>query len=510
MPLPAFNDLVVRFTAGVRALYRPLGISLISLLLLYWPLLDVRYYFLDDVGRTLDGYTGYRSSGRPLADIFFELATLGQPLTDIAPAPQLVAVLLLALTTALLASKFEITSPVSLAAFSVAVGGSPYFLENMSFRFDSGPMALGVLCSIAPFFERPGKSTLAISSVFLFASLCLYQPTINCYPVIALCLTAHSLVIKSVRESLAKGLLFAVPLGLAVVAYWTLYKVLPSSRAQLLAQQGQFVPPNSAFSAALAHLNMYASTVFDHWASTSLGMIWSTMAVVTGIILVVRIATSYGRTVAAKVATAALGIMLLLLTFPAAFLSLLFLATPVLASRTLVGFLALIAGFSGLLLLWTRGGKIGFLTQGLVVLQAIGFVGVAYTYANSLRMQERYDDLITAAIVHDIMEMRPAGEVRTFVISGWLGRAPMVENNVAKYPALATSVFTVIGEDSYWARFRFRTFGLFVKPAPPGTLDTHDLICRGTPRKSNQHYELYLVDHTVFIRFKSDGVKCSQ
>jgi hypothetical protein len=32
----------------------------------------------------------------------------------------------------------------------VAVGGSLYFLENMSFRFDSGFMAPGVLSSIAP------------------------------------------------------------------------------------------------------------------------------------------------------------------------------------------------------------------------------------------------------------------------------------------------------------------------------------------------------------------------
>jgi hypothetical protein len=417
---------------------------------------------------------------------------------------------LLALAAALLASRFEIKSPVSLAAFSVAVGGSPYFLENMSFRFDAGAMALGVLCSIAPFsLGRPGKSALAISSAFLFASLCLYQPAINCYPVIALCLTAHSLVTKSLRESLVIGLRFAVPLGLAVAAYWTLWKMLPY-RAELLDQNGQFVTSDSAFSAALTHLNMYARTVFEDWASTSLGMIWATMAVVTGIILVARIIMSHGRTTAAKVAAAAFGITLLLLTFPAAFLSLLFLATPGLASRTLVGFVALIAGFSALLLLWTRHWRIGFLTQGLVVLQAVGLVGVTYTYANSLRMQERYDDQITAAMVHDIMEMGPAGEVWTFVISGWMGRGPMVENNLAKYPAIRRSVFSLIYQDSYWAAAGFRTFGLWVKPAPPGKIDTHDLICRGTPRKSNDRYDLYLVDNTVLIRFKNDGVKCTQ
>jgi hypothetical protein len=83
------------------------------------------------------------------ASDFITLLTLGLPLTDIAPAPQLVVVLSLALAVALLASRFEITS-VSLIAFSVAVGGSLYFLENMSFRFDSGFMAPGVLSSIAP------------------------------------------------------------------------------------------------------------------------------------------------------------------------------------------------------------------------------------------------------------------------------------------------------------------------------------------------------------------------
>jgi hypothetical protein len=462
---------------------------------------------LDDVSRALEGYTEHTGEGRPLADVFIRLATLGLPLTDIAPAPQLAAVLSLALAAALLASRFEIKSPVSLAAFSVAVGGSPYFLENMSFRFDAGGMALGVLCSIAPFWlGRSGKSAPATSSALLFASLCLYQPTINCYPVIALCLTAHSLVAKSLRESLVTGLRFAVPLGLAVATYWIFLKVQPH---RFVAEHGQLVTLESAFSATLTHLNMYARTVFEHWASTSLGMIWATMAVVTGIILVAHIIMSHERTTAAKVAAAAFGITLLLLTFPAAFLSMLFLATPPLAARALVGFVALIAGFSGLLLLWTRHWKIGFLAQGLVVLQAVGLVGVAYTYANSLRMQERYDDRTTAAIVHDIMEMAPAGEAWTFVISGWMGWPPMVEKNLAKYPAIRSSVFSVIYQDSYWAAVRFKSFGLWVKPAPPGTIDTYNLICRGTPRKSNAQYDLYLVEHTVLIRFKNDGVNCS-
>ena len=491
-------------------LRKALTVSFICVLVFYLPLIDVRYYFLDDIGRALEGYGKYTAAGRPLVDILLGLLSLGLPLTDIAPASQLLGVLSLALAAVLLAARFGITSPVSVGVFALAVGGSPYFLENMSFRFDAGFMALGVLCAIAPFWFAGSSNTMPIlsTSALLFASLCLYQPTVNCYGVIALYLTARSLPCKPVAVALGFGLRCAVPLGVAVFAYWSLWKILPVDLGTPLATHGRFAPLGSALSTAASNFSVFARTAIRDWGTTWLGLIWCLMVGGTAVILGWRIARSPERSWGARVGVTGLATALLMLIFPAAFLSQIFLAQPAVVSRAFTGSVAVIAVFSSALL--TAGSRTaGRLAKALVAFQAVALVSVAYTYANALRAQERWDDQITSAIVNDILEMEPTGKVWTFGISGWTGRSPLAAHALAKYPALERSVFSVIYQDSYWAAARFKTLGLWVKPAPGSQIERMDLICRGVPRKSNARYDLYLVDNMAFIRFKNDGVRCS-
>jgi hypothetical protein len=485
-----------------------LVISFICLLFLFWPLIDVRYYFLDDVPRSVEGYYKYTSSGRPLTDVLLGTLTWGGYLTDISPAPQLLGVFCLALAAVFIADRLQVDSPLSMGLLALAVGGSPYFLENMSFRFDSGFMALGVLCAIAPFWlERGGRpAPLASSAALLFASLCLYQPTINCYPVVGLCLMANALAGRPVREVLAMGLRFAAPLGLAVMAYHSLWRMLPGA-ADYLAYRGELAPLGSAFGTAVGNLGAYAGIVLRDWGSTRLGLMWGTMAVAMALVVAGRIALSPGRSPAAKAAACAVAIALLAAAFPAAFLSQTLLVKPVFASRAFVGMTALFAVASATLLS-VRHGAMGLLARGLVLLQVLALVGVAYTYANALRMQEQHDDRITSAIVNDIFELEPSGKVWFYAISGWTSRSQPVEIALANYPALERSVFSLVYQESYWAPYRFKAFGLWVKPAPAGQIDKLALICTGTPARRNARYDLYLVEQTVLIRFKNDGVKC--
>jgi hypothetical protein len=484
------------------------AVALVCLLVLYLPLIDVRYYFLDDIGRTLVSY-GFMGAGRPLAHVLLSALTLGTPFTDIAPAPQLLGVLALALAATLLGARLGIRSPAWIGVFAVALGGSPYFLENMSFRFDSGFMALGVLCAVAPFWVAGRGQSVPIGSgsALLFGSLCLYQPTINCYPVIVLYLTALSLADRSVQATLAFALRSAVPLGLAILAYWLLWKTVAAGFVDYLDFHGQFAPLRSVLGTAASNLVQYARTAIRDWQATHLGLIWGSMALVTAVGIAGRIARSPGRSWIEKVGVGALATTLLALTLPAAFLAQIFLGDPGTALRTFTGTVTVTAVFTAAVLS-AGSGPIGRVARVLVVLQAIAHFGVSYTYANALRAQERYDDRITSAIVHDIQEIAPSGEVWTFAISGWTGRSPQIDLALAKYPALERLVFSVMYQESYWAASRFQTFGLWVKPAPVSETEKREIICKVTPRRRNAVYDLYVVDKMAFIRFKNDGVKC--
>jgi glucosyltransferase GtrII-like protein len=493
--------------ADLFHLQRRLAVAFVSLLLFYLPLIDVRYYFLDDVGRTLVS-KGYMDAGRPLAHVLLGAFTLGPPFTDIAPAPQLLGVLALAVAGALLGTLLGMQSAVSIGIFAVALGGSPYFLENMSFRFDSGFMALGVLCAIAPFWlaGRGHSVTIGAGSALLLASLCLYQPTINCYVVIVLYLAAQSLPDKSVRATSAFALRCAVPLFVAVVTYWLLWKTIGAGFVRYLDAQGQFAPLKSALGTAASNLAQFARMVVRDWEATHLALIWGLMALVAVICLANRIAQSSDRSRIEKVGVGALAIAFLALTLPAAFLAQIFLSNPGTAHRTFTGTVMLTAIFTAAA--WSGAGLLGRVGRILVVLQVLALVGISYTYANALRTQERYDDRITSAIVHDIQEVAPSGELWSFAISGWTGRSPMTELALAKYPALEALVFSVMYQGSYWATARLRTFGLWMKPASLSEAEKQEIICRSTPRKRNAVYDLYVVDKMAFIRFKNDGVKC--
>lgn len=485
-----------------------IAVAFICLLVFYLPLIDVRYYFLDDIGRALAS-TGYMGAGRPLAHVLLGALSLGAPFTDIAPAPQILGVLALALAATLLGTRLGIRSPVWIGVFAVVMGGSPYFLENMSFRFDSGFMALGVLCAVAPFWLawRGRAVPLASGSLLLFSSLCLYQPTINCYPVIALYLTAQSLTDKPVQAAMTFALRCAAPLAVAVLAYWVLWKAVATGFVVYLDTHGQFVPLTSALGAVASNLGQYARTAIRDWEGTRLALVWGAMAAVGAISLAGGIVRSPGRSWLEKVGVGVLAIALLALTLPAAFLAQIFLSNPGFASRTFTGMVMVVAVISAAML--TAGsGAIARLAKVLVLLLALAHFSVSYTYANALRAQERYDDRITSAIVHDIQEIVPSGGVWTFAISGWTGRSPLADPALAKYPALERLVFSVIYQDSYWAATRFKTFGLWVRPASVSESEKQEIICKAIPRKRNAVYDLYLVEKMAFIRFKNDGVTC--
>ena len=500
-----------RFSIAMASLYdlrKKLLIAIICLLISYLPLIDVRYYFLDDIGRAMLGAT-YTGAGRPLVDILLSALTQGLPFTDVSPAPQLLGVVALALAATLLGDRLGIRSSGWIAVFALTMAGNPYFLENMSFRFDSGFMALGLLCAVTPFWLAGSTLSPPVvsSAVLLFASLCLYQPTINCYPVIALFFTAQSLASRPVASALVFALRCTAPLVLAVLAYRLLWTMVPASNVRYFLAHGDFAPLSSALHTGATNFAQYALVITRDWGSTGLGVLWAAMGVGSAIVLAGRIARASGRSWKAKLGVGALAIVLLVLMAPAAFLAQMFLVKPEFASRTFTG-VVMVAAVISATLLTAGSGLAGRLAKISVVFQAIALLGVNYAYANALRAQERFDDRVTTAIVNDILEVAPLGEAWTFAISGWTGRSPLSEAAVARYPVLQRLVFSVIYQDSYWAAMRFRTFGLWVTPASLSPAEKTTIICNTEPRKRNGRYDLYFMNHMAFIQFKNDGVTC--
>lgn len=107
------------------------------------------------------------------------------------PLPQLFAILLLGLTATLIGKRIGSGSPLTTALAALLLGANPFFLANLSFKFDALPMTLALflaasaVVSFNPLEHRPVLNGL-MGIIFLFGSLCLYQPCTSAFCVLVL------------------------------------------------------------------------------------------------------------------------------------------------------------------------------------------------------------------------------------------------------------------------------------------------------------------------------------
>lgn len=128
--------------------------------------LRANFYYHDDIQRSCWGWPGWGFS-RHVSNLLSKVLHAGSYLTDISAFPQILAVLIIALTSVLciylITGKKEITFWQMIAA--VPIGLSPYLLECLSFKFDSPYMALSVFFSVVPLLANRKKWYVYVLSV---------------------------------------------------------------------------------------------------------------------------------------------------------------------------------------------------------------------------------------------------------------------------------------------------------------------------------------------------------
>ncbi|WP_368537926.1 glucosyltransferase domain-containing protein [Enterobacter hormaechei] len=134
--------------------------------------------FGDDNARTVDRYFGWEQEGRPIASLIVYILNGGGLLTNIAPLSQVLTILVGCLTCAIIGRYVIKTHPLTCALATAVIFTSPFFIENLSFKFDSLSMSTAMLFCCIPFVTMKEKNAL-ISSAACFAftllSLMTYQ-----------------------------------------------------------------------------------------------------------------------------------------------------------------------------------------------------------------------------------------------------------------------------------------------------------------------------------------------
>jgi hypothetical protein len=170
-------------------------------LLFVYPIIHADFYFRDDFTRAMEGYALWEDSGRPLASIVQLLlsASKSNALLDVAPLTQIFAALLLALSAFQFNEYLKREYQQGLVFASVLFIVNPFFLYNLSYRYDAFSMTLGIFFTVLAFC-LPLKSRIGSknSILLLIASLLLYQSDINLF----IALAALEVMLLSKREGL--------------------------------------------------------------------------------------------------------------------------------------------------------------------------------------------------------------------------------------------------------------------------------------------------------------------
>jgi hypothetical protein len=153
-------------------------------LLFVFPIIQANVYFRDDLSRALDGHTYWHLLGRPLATAVQTVLSLKMEhgLLDVGSLNLVLSSLLLGLSAFIFNRYLRREFEQGIFWLSASIIINPFFLYNLSYRFDSVGMTLGLFCCVLSFsMAQANRWVFAGSVALLVAVLSLYQSSINLF-----------------------------------------------------------------------------------------------------------------------------------------------------------------------------------------------------------------------------------------------------------------------------------------------------------------------------------------
>lgn len=169
---------------------RPFAVLVVIYLIGISAILRANFNYIDDMGRVAEGYKQWNDFSRYISYYLSSFIHGDQYLTDVSPLPQLIAVIFLALSGIIVLdviSEQKVITKANLIA-AIPLGLSPYFLECISYKYDSPYMALSILASVCPLllYNYNIYIYLFVSIVAICTTCTTYQASLGVYPMLVM------------------------------------------------------------------------------------------------------------------------------------------------------------------------------------------------------------------------------------------------------------------------------------------------------------------------------------
>ena len=456
-------------------------------------------HFADDVARTNYGYAGWNGFSRYLSTVIAHVLHADGYLYNIAPLPQILALLILAVASVVLicvvVGKEVFRKPkwgwYLIAA--VPLGLSPYMLECLSYQYDAPYMAISVLFAILPvLFRKCKKWVYSLAILVGVLVICMtYQAAIGILPMVVL--------IVAMREWNNKEA--GVKSGWKYVGFSAVMFLI----SLVLFQKVLMKPREVYVSNSLPEIQNLIPEFFEHLGQyfnlvlTDFKVWW---LVLIGIILVGFVILFVIRSKRNKIKALAVSVLgttaILVLSF--AFYAVL--DKPLYATRAMYPLGVAIA----IIAIYVMGGtKRAWILKMPVAIIAWCFLVFALTFGNALKEQDNYRNMVVDMAIADINELSVIqdGEIKYVQVSGRVGFSPVILHMPRDYNILPRLLMPSYSEYVPWMAHRvLQQSGLPLVYDENINLTEMDLPIL----KETALYNIYGDEKYVLVEFKGEQV----
>lgn len=416
-------------------------------LMAYSTILLCNYTYVDDLRRTRFGSRNWDDFGRYINEYLSILIHGDAILNDISPLPQFLAIVILAATCTIITKAFIADDKFSLwYVLPVTILGlSPYFLECISFKFDSVYMALSLLFSVLPLVFINGNYFVYFLSVVVSSiGMCTtYQAASG---VFVLCSLFYSfLKWNEGKEWLHCTRLFIMsilPFGIGLLVFK--FVIFRTNTVYHYVNSG--IVTSDVFSTVLDNLMQYTMLMNE-----DLILIWKVVALLICSCFVVSATISSKRN---KRKALLLSVLVLFFGYILSYGAYIFVLKPSTFPRTMIG----LGAYLALVCLGTMvmsGYKI--VNRLCTIVMPVMLFLFSLLYGNSLYHQQIYDEYRVNMLLNDLskMECLDRNRIKNIQLRGNGGFSPVIKDSIENYGVLKRLVPIRIQEGLFYSEVYF-------------------------------------------------------
>lgn len=413
----------------------------------YFGLILADVYYIDDLGRAQDGYIGFLNFSRYLSENLSKLIHLNlHRNTDISPITQLIAMALLSFGSMVLVKIINKKQSYFGLLASIPLGLSPFFLENMSYKFDSPFMALALISPIIPFLFLKKKFTFFIVSVLsVLITLNTYQSANSVYLILSMFVILIMFINKNKKIDIVKNsFLFAISYAVSMF----IYKFIILTEVNSYVSSGA-IKENlmQGFLNNIKHnLSRYQEVIND-----------TTFEYIFYILVLFFLISIFKKAKINKFNALSLGFAFIILSVSLSQGAYLILEKPLTATRAYNGIGVVVA----IIFIYSLNFKFINLSKIFVCFSAYFLIIQANSYGNALRAQEEYSQIRIKLMYSDLNKLAPIdGKFSVQIIKG-VGNSPVTENSKKSFPIINSLKFQNLRPSWVWTTINnFRILGL--------------------------------------------------